>query len=126
MTSGTVISIKHDHIPQKHTKESIGQKGPLLSLDWLIICCFTSRWRIFHLYGDVIFAGEGQQNLGLCTVRRAFEQGGIYIVPHLLWYGASIFQSPLTTHKGMWRIYSNPDPHGFPDKAKIGPGAMEE
>jgi hypothetical protein len=21
-------------------------------------------------------------------------------------------QSPLTTHKGMWRIYSNPDPHG--------------
>jgi hypothetical protein len=23
-------------------------------------------------------------------------------------------QSPLTTHKGMWRIYSNPDPHGPP------------
>jgi hypothetical protein len=23
-------------------------------------------------------------------------------------------QSPLTTHKGMWRIYSNPDPHGEP------------
>jgi hypothetical protein len=21
-------------------------------------------------------------------------------------------QSPLTTHEGMWRIYSNPDPHG--------------
>jgi hypothetical protein len=23
-------------------------------------------------------------------------------------------QSPLTTHKGMWRIYSNQDPHGSP------------
>jgi hypothetical protein len=23
-------------------------------------------------------------------------------------------QSPLTTHKGMWRIYSNPDPHRSP------------
>ena len=22
------------------------------------------------------------------------------------------FKSPLTTHEGMWRIYSNPDPHG--------------
>jgi hypothetical protein len=21
-------------------------------------------------------------------------------------------QSPLTTYEGMWRIYSNPDPHG--------------
>ena len=21
-------------------------------------------------------------------------------------------QSPFTTHEGMWRIYSNPDPHG--------------
>jgi hypothetical protein len=25
-------------------------------------------------------------------------------------------QSPLTTHKGMWRIYSNPDPHGDKNK----------
>ena len=23
-------------------------------------------------------------------------------------------QSPLTSHQGMWRIYSNPDPHGSP------------
>ena len=22
------------------------------------------------------------------------------------------YQSPFTTHKGMWRTYSNPDPHG--------------
>jgi hypothetical protein len=25
-------------------------------------------------------------------------------------------QSPLTTHKGMWRIYSNPDPHGYKNR----------
>ena len=23
-------------------------------------------------------------------------------------------QSPFTTHKGMWKIYSDPDPHGSP------------
>jgi hypothetical protein len=40
---------------------------------------------------------------------RSFEQGGIFIVPHLLWLGARFFrshlkdrpiQSPLTTHEG--------------------------
>jgi hypothetical protein len=33
---------------------------------------------------DVTIAGEGLQNLGLCLALRAFEQGGIFIVPHLL------------------------------------------
>jgi hypothetical protein len=33
---------------------------------------------------DVTIAGEGLQNLGLCSALRAFEQGGIFIVPHLL------------------------------------------
>jgi hypothetical protein len=50
----------------------------------LIIDGFTSRSRIFHLYGDVTIAGEGLQNLDLCSALRAFEQGGIFIVPHLL------------------------------------------
>jgi hypothetical protein len=36
------------------------------------------------LYGDVTIAGEGLQNLGLRSALRAFEQGGIFIVPHLL------------------------------------------
>jgi hypothetical protein len=34
--------------------------------------------------GDVTITGEGPQNLGLCSALRAFEQGGIFIVPHLL------------------------------------------
>jgi hypothetical protein len=40
--------------------------------------------RIFHLRGDVTIAGEGLQNLGLCTALSAFEQEGIFIMPHLL------------------------------------------
>jgi hypothetical protein len=28
--------------------------------------------------------GEGLQNLGQCSALRAFQQGGIFIVPHLL------------------------------------------
>jgi hypothetical protein len=57
----------------------------------LFIYGFTSRSRIFHLYGDVTIASEGQQNLGLCSALRAFEQGGIFIVPHLLQHRTSIF-----------------------------------
>jgi hypothetical protein len=53
-------------------------------IDWLIIYGFTSRSRILHLYGDVTIAGEGLQNMGLCSALRAFEQGGILIVPHML------------------------------------------
>jgi hypothetical protein len=46
--------------------------------------CFTSGSRIFHLYGDATVTGERLQNFGLCLALRAFEQGGIFIVPHLL------------------------------------------
>jgi hypothetical protein len=38
---------------------------------------FSLKWRFHH-------AGEGLQNLGLCSALKAFEQGGIFIVPHLL------------------------------------------
>jgi hypothetical protein len=38
----------------------------------------------FLLYRDVTFAIEELQNLGLCSTLRAFEQGGIFIMPHLL------------------------------------------
>jgi hypothetical protein len=34
-----------------------------------------------------------------------------YLDPH----GPPI-QSPLTTHKGVWRTYSNPNPHGYLEK----------
>jgi hypothetical protein len=89
----------------------------------LIIYSFMSSSRIFHLYWDIIITGEGLQNLGLCSALRAFEDDEIFIVPNLLWHGQSIYprfkpndrpiQSPLTTHKGTWRTYSIPDPHGY-------------
>jgi hypothetical protein len=66
----------------------------------LIIYGFTSRSRIFHSYGNVTITGEGLQNLGPCSVLRAFEQGGIFIVPHLLWHGTSVYP-----------FSSKPDPH---------------
>ena len=50
----------------------------------MIIYCLTPRSRIFHLHGDVTITGEGLHNLGLCPALRAFEQGGVFIVPHLL------------------------------------------
>jgi hypothetical protein len=39
-----------------------------------------------HVFGDVTIASEEVQNLDLhvCSVLRAFEQGGIFIMPHLL------------------------------------------
>jgi hypothetical protein len=87
------------------------------------------------------------QNLGLCSVLRAFEQGSrdlhratpavtrgldfsgfirrtalfYRLLRHTRWCGESILiriltgpiQSSFTTHKGVWRTYSKPDPHGL-------------
>jgi hypothetical protein len=39
---------------------------------------------MFHLQGDVTIADEGLQNFGLHASLRAFEQGRIFIVLHLL------------------------------------------
>jgi hypothetical protein len=39
---------------------------------------FTSRSRIFHLYGNVTITGEGLHNLGLCSPVMALEQGRIF------------------------------------------------
>jgi hypothetical protein len=86
----------------------------------LIICCFASHPGIFHLYGDITITGEGLQNLGLCSALRAFDQGG-----HTCCDTGPLFfrshpkdrpiLSPLMTHKGMRRIYSNPDPQDIID-----------
>jgi hypothetical protein len=90
-----------------HTLKPLAPLIVLIDWLWLIICCFTSRSRIFHLYGDITIAGEGLQNLGLCSALRAFEQGGI-----LLWHGTLVFpvssEGPphlvafYDTHGGRW------------------------
>jgi hypothetical protein len=101
---------------------------------WLIDCLmFYAPLKNISLIWRRHHHREGLQNLGLCSALRALEQGGIFIVPHLLWHGLSIFpvsskdhpiQSPITTHKGMWRIYSNPDPHGSPPLLWLGPSCL--
>ena len=68
-------------------------------------------------YGDVIAATEWLQNFGLFLVKMAFEQGGIFIVPHLLLHGASVFavsseglflfSSLFTKIRGIIRAYSH-------------------
>jgi hypothetical protein len=68
-----------------------GQQELPWLIDWLIIYDFMSRSRILYLYGDIAIAHEGLQNFGLCLALRSFEQGGIFIVPHLLWHGTSVF-----------------------------------
>jgi hypothetical protein len=50
-----------------------------------------SHSKFFHSYGNVNLAGERLQNLGLFSALRTFGQGGIFIVPHLMWHGASVF-----------------------------------
>jgi hypothetical protein len=63
-----------------------------LELNWLIDCLrlyvplkkFSLIWRRHEL-----------QNLGLCSALRAFEQGGIFIAPRLLWHRASV--SPVSS-----------------------------
>jgi hypothetical protein len=60
-------------------------------IDWLIYYLrFYVPLKNFSLR-DVTIAGEGLQNLGLCSALRALEQGGIFIVRHLQWHGTSVF-----------------------------------
>jgi hypothetical protein len=77
---------------------------------------FSLTWRCHHYRWRAA-------NFGLCSALRACEQGWIFIVPHLLWNGASVFpvssEGPpysVTSYdsQGIRRTYSNPDLHGSP------------
>jgi hypothetical protein len=75
----------------------------------MIVYCFTSRLRIFHLYGYITITSEGLQNLGTCSALRAFKKGWIFIVQQLLWQGASVF--PVSS-KGLFYSIASYDTHG--------------
>jgi hypothetical protein len=70
--------------PQNISQYDLGERHRPRIIDGLIIYCFRSRIKILHLHGDVTTTGEWQQNLGVCSALRAFEQGGIFIVPWAL------------------------------------------
>lgn len=48
---------------------------------------FKILLEIFHLVGRATIAGERLQTFGFCSALLALQQGGVFIVPHLLWYG---------------------------------------
>jgi hypothetical protein len=78
---------------RKHSLLNCGvhlDKVNLIKVASLFTVLHLAFKRSFHLYGDVITDGEGLQNLGLCSARRVFEQGGIFIVPHLLCFSGLI------------------------------------
>jgi hypothetical protein len=70
---------------------------------------FTSRSRDFHLYEDVTITDEWLQYLRLRLALRAIEQGGIFIVPHLLRHETSVF--PLSS-EGPNHSVTSYDTHG--------------
>ena len=68
---------------------------------------------------------RAEEYVGLCMAPTSFEEGGIFIVPHLMLHGTSVFaaSSPLPLYSrlvrqarggggGGLRTYSNLDPHG--------------
>jgi hypothetical protein len=50
----------------------------------LIDLLFTVLHPVQEFFTYVTIAGEGLQNLGLWSALRTFEQGWIFIVPHML------------------------------------------
>jgi hypothetical protein len=69
---------------------------------FFVICLFIATRAIFSYLVAVTIAGDRAANLGL----RAFEQGRIFIVPHLLRHGTSVYtvssERPAhTSHSGI-------------------------
>jgi hypothetical protein len=66
------------------TSEAFTGNGDVSKRSHSLFTVLRPAEEFFTLYGDVTIAGEGLQNLGLCLTLKAFEQGGIFIVPQLL------------------------------------------
>jgi hypothetical protein len=75
-----------------------------------------SHSRIFHLCWYITIGGEKLQNSGLCLALWAFEQGGIFIMPHLLWHGTSVY--PVSS-KGLAHSVASYDTQGDVDPGSI-------
>jgi hypothetical protein len=70
----------------------------LRCMDWVLL-----PFQEYFTYMDTSpFTGEGLQNLSLCSAVRAFEQGGIFIVQHMLWH-CLLFCFPFKNISLTWR-----------------------
>ena len=68
---------------------------------WFCFCLcgvFSSHSRIFHSFGDVI-------RLQILLATMAIEQCGFFSMPHLMWYGASIYNSHLRGPLTQWSCH---------------------
>jgi hypothetical protein len=86
-------------------------------IDWLFTVLRPAQ-EFFTYIGDVTIAGEGLQNLGLCSLSRkgslsfhtCCNTGPRFFRSHPK---DRPIKSPLTTRMGIRRTYSNLDPHGI-------------
>jgi hypothetical protein len=58
---------------------------------FVLFVCLEPHEQFFKYLAAVTITGDKAANLGLCSALRTFEQGGIFIVPHLLRHGASVY-----------------------------------
>jgi hypothetical protein len=58
---------------------------------FIMFVCLWPHEQFFSYLVTVTIAGDRAANLSLCSALRAFEQGGIIIVPHLLRHGTSVY-----------------------------------
>jgi hypothetical protein len=91
---GKLQSIKTSSV--RVTEINVVRHNQLARMGWRM---YSKLWLVDSLFTVLRPAQEfftfmetsGLQNLDLCSALRAFEQGGIFIVPQLLWHGASVF-----------------------------------
>jgi hypothetical protein len=69
---------------------------------YVLLKNFSLIWRRHHCRWRAA-------NFGLCSALRAFEQGGIFIMPHLLWHGTSVF---LVSSEGPPHLAASHDTRG--------------
>jgi hypothetical protein len=82
----------------------------------------TGLSRIIHWYGDVTIAGEGLQNLGLCSA--PLNRGRIFIVPHLLWQVPSFFSGRIRKTAAFSRLLPHTRGCGRPILTRILTGVV--
>ena len=74
-------------------------------------------WRVFRTYGDVTITNEELYILDLFCAPMSLEEGGIFIVPHLMRYEAQFLRSYLKNNsfydkQGVLRTHFNPAHQG--------------
>ena len=80
----------------------------------LFVCLQPPEHFFFSYPAAVTITGDWAANLGLCSALRAFEQGGIFIVPHLHRHGIWGFSGLLRktgTHVPQWDSNSRLEDH---------------